>query len=427
MANPSLPHADQKESRTFFETVMNTVMAQPKPDERKRKIGERTPLLPTTQQNGEVDAKGVLPSSSQSGEEVDVEDEEDEETTFYLAYGSNLCAKTFLGRRGIRPLSAKNVLVPGFAVVFDLPGLPYLEPCFANLNQRGGHLHRDGDGEDAVVETYMEDLTSLVTTAERDGEAGKKWEKALIGVVYEVTMRDFAKIIMTEGGGEGYQDVLVDCYVLPESSKSKSTESTSTTTTTPTSTATTQNTTNTSTLRAHTLLAPTSKTRPDLPLQPSPRYLNLLITGAKEHNLPEIYIKYLTQLHAYHRTTYRQSAGAILLAATWALPLITTFKLGEIFVDKKTGRVDWWVGRVREFTQMGMWGWYEYFAKWVFGDGVRTVGDEGVQGEEGVFTKREVKEGKVAHGLATDRADVLEGLGDAEEEVVRQVMSLGRK
>ena len=57
-------------------------------------------------------------------------------TVLYLAYGSNLCAETFQGKRGIKPLAAVNVVVPSLQMTFDLPGIPYAEPCFANTRYR---------------------------------------------------------------------------------------------------------------------------------------------------------------------------------------------------------------------------------------------------------------------------------------------------
>ncbi|KAJ1327646.1 gliotoxin/aspirochlorine biosynthesis gamma-glutamylcyclotransferase [Microdochium nivale] len=57
-------------------------------------------------------------------------------TYLYLAYGSNLAAETFLGRRGIRPISRINVSAPAFDLNFGLGGLPYWEPCFANVEPR---------------------------------------------------------------------------------------------------------------------------------------------------------------------------------------------------------------------------------------------------------------------------------------------------
>ncbi|KAK6536124.1 hypothetical protein TWF281_000371 [Arthrobotrys megalospora] len=97
------------------------------------------------------------------------------ENVKYLAYGSNLSAETFLGRRGIKPLSQVKVRVPSLTLCFNLAGIPYKEPRFANVRPR-----EEGDQE-------------------------------LIGVVYEVTPEDYCTILKTEGG---YSVIDVTCIPL---------------------------------------------------------------------------------------------------------------------------------------------------------------------------------------------------------------------
>jgi hypothetical protein len=64
------------------------------------------------------------------------ENEEQGKTVLYLAYGSNLSAEVFRGRRGIEPISQVNVYAPELRLTFDLAGIPYLEPCFAGTQYR---------------------------------------------------------------------------------------------------------------------------------------------------------------------------------------------------------------------------------------------------------------------------------------------------
>ena len=104
-------------------------------------------------------------------------------SVLYLAYGSNLCAKTFLGVRGIRPISQVNVSAPSLSLTFDLPGTPYGEPCFANTSPR--KIPRVPLPTDPPI---------VLPPPPTDG-----WDKGLIGVVYEVTPEDYSKIIATEG------------------------------------------------------------------------------------------------------------------------------------------------------------------------------------------------------------------------------------
>ena len=134
---------------------------------------------------------------------------ENPDTVLYLAYGSNLCAETFQGRRGIRPVSQVNVVVPELVMTFDLPGIPYVEPCFANTRYRK-------QPDTKVTTEFDSEKTPLLTPIERRSDYHKtRWHKGLVGVVYEVTKSDYAHIIATEGGGASYQDVIVDCYELP--------------------------------------------------------------------------------------------------------------------------------------------------------------------------------------------------------------------
>src|SRR5271154_3155403 len=58
------------------------------------------------------------------------------QTVLYLGYGSNLGAETFRGKRNIKPLSQVNVVVPELSLTFDLPGIPYSEPCIGNVRYR---------------------------------------------------------------------------------------------------------------------------------------------------------------------------------------------------------------------------------------------------------------------------------------------------
>ena len=125
------------------------------------------------------------------------------QTFLYLAYGSNLCDETFLGKRGIKLLSATNVVVPELRMTFDLPGIPYTEPCFANSARR----ETKGQRACSVTSEKAPLIGSALSTA---AEYNKdKWKKGLVGVVYQVTASDYAHIIATEGGGSSYQDVPV--------------------------------------------------------------------------------------------------------------------------------------------------------------------------------------------------------------------------
>ncbi|KAF1971387.1 hypothetical protein BU23DRAFT_555920 [Bimuria novae-zelandiae CBS 107.79] len=254
-------------------------------------------------------------------------------TVLYLAYGSNLCNEIFRGKRGIKPLSQINVVVPSLRLTFDLPGVPYLEPCFGNTAMRD-------PVEDA---DYHKD----------------RWKKGLVGCVYEVTPSDYAHIIATEGGGAGYQDIPVDCYPLPDGD-------------TVPEKPTTQR------FVARTLFAPAAEAhaRPDPSYaQPSARYLNLITTGAAELSLPREYQKYLNDIRTYTITTKRQQIGKTAFAAIWWPLLQMLFTLNAQFQDDR-GRSPPWLAQLAKLLFVGMWGSYDAAFKQAFGDGERTEGSE---------------------------------------------------
>ncbi|KAK7558622.1 hypothetical protein IWX49DRAFT_503950 [Phyllosticta citricarpa] len=255
-------------------------------------------------------------------------------TVLYLAYGSNLCHRTFEDTRGVKPLAKINVVVPELRLTFDLPGIPYIEPCFANSGRRNpgsAAYHKD------------------------------RWEKGLVGVVYEVTAADYANIIATEGGGAAYQDVLVDCYALtdpdtvPEEPESKP-------------------------FKAHTLFSPPqdpekggSFQRPDPSYaQPSARYLKLITDGAEEHNLPQDYQEYLLNIRPYTITTFRQKLGRGAMLLTWVPVLRLLFSLQEVFKDGK-GKSPKWLATSVSFVFKSVWVTYDGFFKKLFGNGERTI------------------------------------------------------
>jgi hypothetical protein len=85
-------------------------------------------------------------------------------TYLYLAYGSNLSYETFQKGRGVKPLAQLNVQVPDLRLTFDLPGIPYAEPCFANSGTR-------------------DPLKDDPTQKPKDKYHKDRWHKGLIGVV----------------------------------------------------------------------------------------------------------------------------------------------------------------------------------------------------------------------------------------------------
>jgi hypothetical protein len=294
----------------------------------------------------------IAPSSSPAGSKLPVtsssrlaestagpEKPTAEKTILYLAYGSNLSAETFKGNRGIQPLSAVNVHVPSLDLTFDLPGIPYKEPCFANTRYRKVPIS-DTD--------YHKD----------------RWHKGLVGVVYEVTPEDYRTIIATEGGGASYQDVIVPCYAIPPGTKSVAPAPSGTP------------------FEAHTLFAPSghpeggkSIARPDPSYaQASARYLKLITDGAEEHKLPADYTAYLCNLRPYTITTYRQTVGQALFLATWGPFILLVIALSRMTADED-GKIPQLLVQLQGILFRLMWASYDNAFKKAFGDGERTMSE----------------------------------------------------
>ncbi|RYP60214.1 hypothetical protein DL771_010597 [Monosporascus sp. 5C6A] len=355
---------------------------------------------------------------------------EKEKTVLYLAYGSNLSAETFRGTRGIEPLSQINVCAPAFELTFDLPGVPYQEPCFANTaprevgrpppkmpdlppvprdsaNPPAPYSSQGEEGSGAEREAHVDADVRSPGCGARGVEAQRgrpTWAKGLYGVVYEVTREDYATIIRTEGGGASYRDVQTPCFPLPPAlhvpeklpvpGLPKP-------------------------FLAHTLYAPripdTTRRADDggsdddgddgdddddaclrrlrkaliklaLPVrrpdpsyaQPSARYLKLIRDGAAEHGLPEEYQSYLAQLQPYTITTRRQEIGRLLFLTAWAPLLLAVLSLSRLLADNDEGRVPRWVAVAMAVVMNLMWMSHDAVFKPLFGEGERTEeGDDG--------------------------------------------------
>lgn len=255
----------------------------------------------------------------------------------YLAYGSNLNRATFEGRRGIKPISATVVCVPALRLEFNLPGIAYLEPRFANVRFIT-------EKPEAMKATGL-----LPPQGYRDGQEDNDPEPPLVGVVYEVTPTDFATIIATEGGGASYQDVLVDCFPISSSPSPSSAEP----------------------LRAHTLLAPGSRTRQGH-AQASARYLGLIAAGAAQHDLPLSYRNHIARYRPYQTTSVGQRIGRVFFMGLWLPIVFCVFGLSRV-VQGPGGRAPAWAANLTGTLFATMWWTYDRGFKQLFGDGESTV------------------------------------------------------
>src|SRR5258706_5146005 len=155
-----------------------------------------------------------------------VSPEEKETHVYYLAYGSNMygicstslligfkcpkgmhltfimrrAASTFLKRRGITPLHSLVVHVPTLELVFDLAAVPYFEPRMANVR---------------AISTPAARSTPFFLH-QWDDPAAPNEPKGLIGVAYYITVEDLARVYATEGGGNSYDLIDVECWSIPK-------------------------------------------------------------------------------------------------------------------------------------------------------------------------------------------------------------------
>lgn len=299
------------------------------------------------------------------------------ETVLYLAYGSNLSNETFRGNRGIKPLSQMNVYVPSLRLTFDLPGIPYKEPCFANTGLR------DPEHDLSDYHGGASEKTFLL----KDGRNKKAhWHKGLVGVVYEVTPEDYAHIIATEGGGASYHDILVDCYPFATADPSCPVPDQPTL----------------PSFRAHTLFAPALPPGEDPPpdggrfqrpdpdyAQPSARYLKLITDGAAELELPYEYQEYLHNLQPFTITTSKQRVGQFIFLSLWGPFIALIFAMGRMFQDKQ-GRQPPWLRELTSALFKAVWASYDSFFEPIFGDGERTITDGGRDATKGDSARQRV-------------------------------------
>ena len=112
-----------------------------------------------------------------------------DQNIWYFAYGSNLSSSIFTGTRKIIPLATKSVSIPGWTLVFDIGGLPYIEPAYASIQP--------------ILDPSNE---------KRDVEKGAPM--TVEGVAYLVTPAQLRSIMASEGGLYAYRRVVLRALPL---------------------------------------------------------------------------------------------------------------------------------------------------------------------------------------------------------------------
>lgn len=146
-------------------------------------------------------------------------------------------------RRKVYPTESAACRVPGWYLNFDVEGVPYSEPCFASIGREPWKGSPDPRAE-------------------------------LQAVVHKITPSDFIRIQRTEGGGGyaglGYEAVHVQVELLDGRQ-----------------------------LDAITLLHISRAS--GFYANPSIRYINLIVNGAREYHLSAEYISFLEAIPVYER------------------------------------------------------------------------------------------------------------------------------
>ncbi|RHZ55538.1 gamma-glutamylcyclotransferase family protein [Aspergillus thermomutatus] len=261
---------------------------------------------------------------------------EDASKIWYFAYGSNMASETFRQHRGITPLAAVPVRIPGWALTFDIYGIPYREPAFSSISP-------------------------IPFSDSGTGDENEKRDPALPpvhGVAYLLDRRSWYSVVRSEGGGTAYDEV----EVLAEA------------------------------LRAHAcdengdlqLLGdePNQPGRfhvttlvrgygPTVPRCPSLRYKNIILDGAREADLPRKYRSYLATLPFYDppRNGWRR-LGAVLFLALWAPIMAAAEKLtGATANWDGKGNCPSWVKKVVRLILLLMWLHHDWLHAPLFGRG----------------------------------------------------------
>lgn len=162
---------------------------------------------------------------------------------YYFAYGANMSTDVLCRRRGLRPARSEAAMLADHRLVFDLRGVPFLEPAFASVRSEPG----------ATVH----------------------------GVVHQIDAAAMARLDGMESPAYRRQQRRVTARTLGE-------------------------------LDAEVYV----NVSPREGLQPSLRYLELLSAGAREHQLPEDYVRFLTEHPHGDVGLFRPFTAAALQALT---------------------------------------------------------------------------------------------------------------
>ncbi|KAJ2387847.1 hypothetical protein H4S02_003158 [Coemansia sp. RSA 2611] len=224
-----------------------------------------------------------------------------------------MSSKILSGRRKVYPAKAVPVVIQDYELTFDMRGVPYIEPGFGTI--------------------------SAVNRADKKTRCGPVGSP-LHCVAFQITERELQHIVNTEGGNGhenfGYKLISIECQTYQGEWLVGQT------------------------------LVDTSSTVSGL--HPSPRYHNILLEGAAEHQLDPEYIERLSAVKPFvARTTGQKAAKYLMLVLFFPLFIPTlAFALAALKFDVQTPRI---MTVYSEFVKQLMWAAHDWVLAPLFGKG----------------------------------------------------------
>ena len=211
----------------------------------------------------------------------------------YFAYGSNVNTKTMMGVRGINPSASYPSVLPKYKLVFNVPGLPYVDPGFASVKAVNDDEEEEEEEEEEEVVSVSVSSSSSSSTGDEDLS---RYEREVHGVAYVVTDEEWKYILRTETSYLTREVTLMRCV-------------------------------DDAPIAATTLVYPDVDVGAEL--LPSARYLGLLREGAEEWNLDVGWRRYLNEVVApYDASDQARMMGGAVAAASLAPLAALTAPLG---------------------------------------------------------------------------------------------------
>ncbi|KAF3396357.1 hypothetical protein F1880_007224 [Penicillium rolfsii] len=275
---------------------------------------------------------------------------------WYFAYGSNLTSETFRAHRGITPLAALPVYVPGWMLVFDIYGLPYSEPAFASISP-------------------------IPFSDDADEKAATEVGPSVHGTAYLLDRASFISVVASEGGGTAYDEV--ELLAVPVAEKKS----------------------NPIAAKPFYVMTLVKGYGPTVARCPSRRYKDLICGGAQEAQLPETYLKYLDRLPCYDAPRRRWGwrwIGCMLFLAWWSPVMAAAEKLTRATENADgAGHCPRWVQLTIRFMLWVMWLYHDriHAPIWGRGDGLRSSERGGDYCGRGTMSVREAGYAISPHSL----------------------------